>query len=317
MAHGNAQFSHGHIAYEGDSNTSLCSFKAAFPRLPALYYVFLQQLREEGKISMVSNLPLGKPKLREVKSNHLDNLVKSIDVQFSAVSSSLLLSYDVAGLFPPSPHLPGTPQSSSVWCPTHLREGLLLFLGQSKERVSEVKNSFPPPSHHRHHKHIHPSPRPWGEGAKGLQSESQGADLPVTGAPGAKLSLEGWISRPNVLIHRRTAQLYLMPPTYFNLKFCNYLGNTVQGFGGREDTWQIRVCPHSPEGIRQWVQSNIYTHKEWRGHIVINSEKVMKELRSEWSELSIQKQQRGTPGCRKEHAEVLKLKYIWTPFSRR
>lgn len=103
MAHGNAQFSHSRIAYGGDSNTSLCSFKAAFPRLPAFYYVFLQPLREEGKISMVSNLQLGKPQLREVKSNHLDNLVKSINVQFSAVSSSLLLSYDVAGLFPPSP----------------------------------------------------------------------------------------------------------------------------------------------------------------------------------------------------------------------
>lgn len=102
------------LVFSGELKIICSLFPIDLPRLPALYYVFLQQLREEGKISMVSNLPLGKPKLREVKSNHLDNLVKSIDVQFSAVSSSLLLSYDVAGLFPPSPHLPGTPQSSSV-----------------------------------------------------------------------------------------------------------------------------------------------------------------------------------------------------------
>ena len=78
-------------------------FQGFITKASGIYYVFLQQLREEGKISMVSNLQLGKPKLREFKSNHLDNLVKSINVQFSAISSSLLLSYDVAGLFPPSP----------------------------------------------------------------------------------------------------------------------------------------------------------------------------------------------------------------------
>lgn len=88
-----------HIAYgvEWEIATQVCVPSRLHPqRLPALYYVFLELLREEGKINMVSSSQLEKLKLREVKSNHSDKLVKSLNVLFSAVSSSLLLSYDLA-----------------------------------------------------------------------------------------------------------------------------------------------------------------------------------------------------------------------------
>lgn len=94
---------------------SVC-FQGCIPRLPAFYYVFEQQLREEGKISMVSNLQLGKLKLREVKLNHLDKLIKSFNVQFSALSCSLLLSHDPAVLssFPCTfQGLPNPPRSDA------------------------------------------------------------------------------------------------------------------------------------------------------------------------------------------------------------
>ena len=47
---------------------------------------------------MVSSLGQGKLKLREVKLNHSDKLVKSFNVQFNVLSTSLFLSSDPAAL---------------------------------------------------------------------------------------------------------------------------------------------------------------------------------------------------------------------------
>lgn len=164
-----------HRAWDGVPIQAYVLSRLHSQRLPAFYYGFFQQLGEENKIGIVSNLQLGKLELRDVK---LGQVSQVFNVQFSTFSSSLLLSCTPVVLsFSPWPSRASL--VLLVWCPAHLRKDFYLSYSWNKIGKDFWKakvNSYLLPTPHQH---MHPSPR--GDRAESLHSESQGADLPETG----------------------------------------------------------------------------------------------------------------------------------------
>lgn len=150
VAHGDVWFSHSHKAYEGVPIQAYVLSRLHSQRLPAFYYEFFQQLGEENKMSIISNLQVEKQKLGEL---NLDKLVESsMCMQLSTFSSSLLLSC-APGVLSSSPWPSRASPVLLIRCPAHLREGLflILFREQKKNRISERQKwtptfSLPPTS---------------------------------------------------------------------------------------------------------------------------------------------------------------------------
>ena len=119
------------------------------------------------------------------------------------------------------PLIPLTPSSGTSVChgcgSKKKKKGLLLVLflgqGQEKGRISERQKLIPTSSHPTT---VHTQPSLKVTVLKAYRVShaeltSQSLDQPVTGAPGAKLRLEGCKSRPSVLIPSSTAQLISSP----------------------------------------------------------------------------------------------------------